>query len=71
MKQSAVLNMSDHFFRQPPNLYALVFLPPAIPINFGATGSLETSEFAADQTHCRFIRSATTLGAFSFTVMLN
>ena len=71
MKQSAALNKNDHFFRHPTNLCAFVFLPPAIPINFGATGSLETSEFAADQTHCRFIRSAATLGAFSLTVMLN
>ena len=53
----------------PTNLYALVFVPGAIPIN--ATSSLETSEFAADQTYCRVIWSAATLCAFSLTVMLN
>lgn len=53
----------------PTNLYALVFVPSAIPIN--ATSSLQTSEFAADQTYCRIIWSAATLCALSLTVMLN
>lgn len=61
--------MNNHFSRHATNLYALVFVPRAVPIN--ATGSLETGEFTADQTYCRVIRSATTLCAFSLTVMLN